>query len=427
MSTKLQEGIYYRAKPPIGKSFCLISLRAENKTEISEVGRVIGSIWNRLKKLKEGITVDLNIDQKHRKIGNLTVLIAYGPTLFDFPKSKKKRPTSFMDNWNFRQPNPSGGGPILDGIGMSYSTQICENHLLLDHVVLQFIADNEFYTDRAAVEVWKELRRQRKDTGRLPLRITGLYPGFQRADYRNWLGFHDGVSNLKSRERPYVISIDSKYLDSRDRWTSHGSYLAFMRIAIDLEKWEDTTVNEQEIIIGREKLTGCPLIGIDQKRKPIKDVRCPVQGTSEVIDPGNEHFRDQLPYGVGTRSKILQDSHIGRSRALYRVPIWDRRSSRIYRQGFEFLVSSGPLGFIAGLNFVSFQNTPERLFRSLTSHRTLEKGNLSASTLTLDNFLNVLAAGIFLAPPVTEGEPFPGASIFFNSGELWHLSNYIKL
>ena len=84
-----------------------------------------------------------------------------------------------------------------------------------------------------------------------------------------------------------------------------------MRIALNLEKWEDTSVSLQEIIIGRDKLSGCPLIRVDENNKPIKDSRCPVPGTSEVIDPGNEYFRDHPPYGTMRTNNILQLSHIG--------------------------------------------------------------------------------------------------------------------
>lgn len=424
MSSELQEGIYYRLKPSIGNSFCIVSLRAENATQISEIGGVVGRIWNILVKLKKGIIVDLDIDSQHRKSGNLTVLVAYGSELFKIPGSQKEKPLSFGQISNFKPPDYGGGGEIFDGSGLTYSTKIFSNHLLTDHVLFQFIADNEFFTNRAAVEIWKELHRLEKNSGITPLRITGLYTGFQRADHRNWLGFHDGLSNMKSHERPHVISINSRYLISRDSWTLNGTYLAFIRMVINLEKWEDTSITEQEIIVGRNKITGCPLISVDKNGKPVKDGRCPVPGTSEVIDRGNEYFREHPPYGFGTKDKILQYSHIGRTRPIDRLPIWDKKSIRIYRQGFEFLItSSEDSSLVAGLNFVSFQNTPERLFRALTYQHTIsQKGPASTALPNLNRFTSVLAAGIFFVPPKIQGEPFPGARIFFNNAELRNLS-----
>jgi Dyp-type peroxidase family len=421
----MQEGIYYRTKPTIGNSFCIISLRAENPSKISEIGYAIGTIWNRLKKLKEGITADLDIDIKHRKIGNLTILVAYGSHVFEIPGSKKVRPASFTGRWNFKEPNPKGAGQVLEGAEMWYSKEVLDNHLLRDHVLFQLIADNEFYTNRAAVEVWKELYRQGKKGNPSQLQITGLYQGFQRADKRNWLGFHDGVSNLKTQERPYVILINSRDLSTQDKWTTHGTYLAFIRFVLDLKKWEDTPIEQQEKIIGRHKLTGCPLVRLDERGRGIKDSRCPVPGTSEIVDPGNEYFRDHPPYGFTRETKLLQFSHIGSTRPIERIPLWDKRSLRIYRQGFEFLLASNTeSGFVVGLNFISFQNTPERLFRALRYQNLIsQKGNMNSPIATLEQFTSVLSAGIFLVPPVVQDEPFPGAEIFFDKKEIRNFSS----
>ena len=49
----------------------------------------------------------------------------------------------------------------------------------------------------------------------------------------------------------------------------------------------------QELIIGRKKLTGCPIIGVSQSGDPIGDIGCPKVGTTEVIEKGNEVFREQ--------------------------------------------------------------------------------------------------------------------------------------
>ena len=67
---------------------------------------------------------------------------------------------------------------------------------------------------------------------------------------------------------------------------------------------------------------------------------------------------------------------------------------RIYRQGFEFLIASKDRpGFLAGLNFVSFQNTPERLFKALTyRHRIAQKIPQFTSTPSLEQFMSVHAA-----------------------------------
>jgi Dyp-type peroxidase family len=420
MLTEVQEGIYYRRRPTIGNSFCMVSVRAQENCDATEVGNGLGRLWNILMELKKGITIDLDVDVKHRTHGNLTVLLAYGSKIFDLKGATKKRPADFGQARPFKPPDPRGGGTVIEGSEISYSDKINQNHLLSDHIIFQFIADNEFFTNRAVVELWKELHRAQKEA-RIPLYITGVYSGFQRADQRNWLGFHDGVSNLRSRERPYVILINSRYLTPSDTWLVNGTYLTFLRIAINMERWQDTAIHEQELIIGRHKMTGCPIIGVDINHKPVKNAQCPIRGTSEIIDPGNEYFRDHPPYGAqhyfrAITDKDLQYSHIGRTRPINQIPVWDRKSSRIYRQGFEFLETTSEFpGFKVGLNFVSFQNTPERFFRSFVYPRELARKTTGSTSLpNLEKFMSVSAAGIFLAPPILRGERFPGAQIFFN-------------
>jgi Dyp-type peroxidase family len=424
MSSKLQEGIYYRPNPGIGNSFCILSLRARNTSKISEMGDALLKIWKHLDHLKKGITTDLDIAPKHRKIGNLTTLVAYSSGLFTRTDSQKKMPSGFTNFLNFRDPEPAGGGPIIDGASISYSEETLDNHLVGDHVMFQFIADSDFYTSRAGVEVWKALHNLKKNKGIDPLHITGLYSGFQRADHRNWLGFHDGVSNLKSHERFSVISIEPRNLKPDEQWTLFGTYLAFMRISINLEKWEDIEIPKQELLIGREKITGCPLTSVDKNGTPIKDHRCPVHGTYEVIERGNERFREHPKFETGNKETILQHSHIARTRPVDEVPIWDKNSLRIYRQGYEFLVPSiNHPGFTAGLNFVSFQNTPDRLLRSLTYQQPSHPKSQGTSILPrLDQYMSVLAAGLFFVPPKVQYEPFPGSRIFFNERELRSLN-----
>lgn len=420
MSAKLQEGIYYRNKPKIGNSFCIVTLRVNSPDTIRNLGINISRIWNRLTKLKRGIISDLDVDAKHRKGGNLTILLAFGYKLFELPGVRKIKPTSFDDRWTFRLPRSGGGGHILESSDLSYSEETVDNHMLNDEFLIQCIADNGFFTNRAAVEVWKEICNMERKDLRAPLRVSGFYTGFQRADQRNWLGFHDGVSNLESYQRSKVISVEARELNDQDKWMSNGTYMAFMRMPINLEKWEKIPLSQQEKIIGREKLTGCPLIGVDARGKPIKDSRCPVRGTSEVIDPGNERFRERPQYGIAIGNRIIQLSHIGLTRPKAALTIPYQKSSRIFRQGFEFLnYSKENSRFIPGLNFVSFQNTPESLFRSLTYKPKIALKSLAERSFSgLNEFTSVLVGGIFLVPPSLPNEHFPGAQIFFDEKEL---------
>ena len=219
------------------------------------------------------------------------------------------------------------------------------------------------------------------------------------------------MSNLKSDERLGVIAI-KRSPQPAEQWIEGGTYLAFLRTAVDLTSWRGLSRQQQELLVGRDKLSGCPLESRDAQGNPVARSGCPVTGTREVIDPGNEAFREP----TNVRDPILSQSHV--QRANHHVgPVNDRNSLRIFRQGYEFLepLEMAP-GFRVGLNFVSFQDTAQRLFRMLAQDgwlgRTNFGGDPNAPLPGTDQLLSVRAGGVFLVPPVVAGEPFPGASIF---------------
>src|ERR1044071_7054735 len=137
MSARLQEGIYYQGKPTIGNSFCILSLRSQSPSQIVEIGNALALIWKHLDHLKNGITTDLVLAPKHQKKGNLTTLLGYSSYIFDIEASKKRKPPGFANFQNFKNPEPGGGGPVIEGSGINYSTETFDNHLLRDHIIFQ--------------------------------------------------------------------------------------------------------------------------------------------------------------------------------------------------------------------------------------------------------------------------------------------------
>ena len=102
--------------------------------------------------------------------------------------------------------------------------------------------------------------------------------------------------------------------------------------------------------------------------------------SSTFHDHPNYFKRPRVPHrysgslDVEKSSKILNQSHIGRTRHMDRIDSADPVSRRIYRQGFEFiepLTNSPEKSFRLGLNFVSFQNDPSRLLFMLTDSNWL--------------------------------------------------------
>jgi deferrochelatase/peroxidase EfeB len=138
-------------------------------------------------------------------------------------------------------------------------------------------------------------------------------------------------------------------------------------------------------------------------------------GTREITDrriPGNTAFFE--PPAVD--DPILQRSHVQRANHHLR-DTGDPASLRVFRQGYEFLEATDQTpGFRVGLNFVSFQDTPERIFRMLTQDRWLGRVNFGGDPDQplpgTDRLLEVRAGAIFLVPPLVPREAFPGAHLF---------------
>ncbi|ARV43893.1 Dyp-type peroxidase [Bacillus inaquosorum] len=406
MNARLQEGIYHEPKTRPGKFFSILFLRVGSGLSASEVGEAFKSIWEMYQGLKKGEIRDL-LGQKVPS-GDLTVQIGYGPNIFVLPGVKRPLPANLKERFRFLSPLPTGGGLLLKGSGLQYANDVRFNPAT-EEIMIQFIAETQLAVNRAVIETWKILDDMSKVDSKLPpLAITSFYNGFQREDKRSWLDFHDGISNLKSEERAEVIKIKST---AEDKWTVGGTYSSFLRIGIDLSKWRILNTQQQELLVGRNKLNGCPLEAVDESGNAITQNGCPISGTFNIDDPKNEHFFE--PPEVS--DKIISQSHV--QRANHHIPDHNsKNSSRIFRQGYEFLeaIDRSP-GFQAGLNFVSFQDTPERLFRILTQDGWLGKTNFGGdpdNPLSEENkLLTIRAAGIFLIPPIVEDEVFPGSRI----------------
>ena len=262
-----------------------------------------------------------------------------------------------------------------------------------------------------------------RDDGRT-LKFSMCYTGFQRSDGRSWLGFHDEISNLSGeRERRKTVFINpvANNLRLRDYWTQGGSYLAFIRIEIDLLKWEQVDPIQQELIIGRRKKDGMPLIGVDKKGRPLTIDKFKGRTTTQAVRDHPDYFRiNHLPSSirrkldVDTSIRVLTQSHMGRTRHLDGIGSEKTSSRRIYRQSFEFIeplyTSEKPIRL--GTNFISFQSDPSRLFFILTDPNWMGGSNFGGESgkPEVSELLSALATGVFYIPPIEK--PFPGASIF---------------
>lgn len=404
---KIQEGIYWQEKSKPGRHFAILFIKIEKDASLSATYQELQGLWNLLTDLKEGKTPDLGdfILPDCR----LNITVGYGQNVFQINGVKKEKPEPLVTYGLLRTPLPNGGGDVLRGSGLKYAPETIKNFATED-VCLQFIADTPLGVNRAVVETWKYLQNCKN------ILFVRFYDGFQREDRRSWLGFHDGISNLKSgAER--LDAIEIKPGIQKDEWTTGGTYLYFLRIKVDLGAWNALSLTAQELLVGRNKITGCPLVQISRK-KPVSVKGCPVKDTRDISakDVSGKTVNAAFFDAPMVSNEILLASHI--QRANHHIsPVSDRNSLRIFRQGYEFLESQGNApGLSAGLNFISFQDTPERVNRMLTQATWLGKVNFGGKeneqTNGIDKLLSVTAGGIYLIPPANTRSKLPGFEIF---------------
>jgi deferrochelatase/peroxidase EfeB len=410
----LQEGIYFRhgQRPPA--FFMLLLLAQADKADPSSVNGQLASLWEVYAGLKEGRVRDL--PGVRVPDGNLGVLLGFGSRAklqaeFTIPDLLPPRYSdAFPPQYSFAPMKP--GNPIVgspeDG-GICYSTQAADLPDLADVAfAVQFTADTPLAVERGVVETWKLLRDEGEDAA---LEIVAVFSGSQRDDGRSWIDFHDGLSNLKPAERVEAIVIGAGSGPRPAEWTINGSYLAFIRLGIDLALWRDISDSRQERLVGRDKLNGCPLVsfGHDDNEPGVPAAGCPVPGTLTV--DGDNPFRDPPPLTDPSQT-VAAETHMRRTNQRRpAVPASDVTSFRIFRQGYPYLEPHPTEPFRVGLNFVSFQNSPERLIGMLTTQGWLggtNFGGLGDGAAVDFQLLTAYAAAMFFVPPFAAADPFPG-------------------
>jgi deferrochelatase/peroxidase EfeB len=403
MSDQIQEGVFFRPGETPPAHFAIAFLKSKPGATPAQIDQVLTKLFWVYSELKQGRVPDL--PGQSVLSGNLSVLLGFGNRLFSFVSGLSKLlPEPLKTDGTFQK--PSGDKPILLAAGLHYSSSVIENPADAD-IVLQFHADTALAVNRGIVETWKVLHDLEKNDGLAPLYIAGSYTGFGRDDHRSWIDFHDGISNLESSERIKAIEIKDRNLpDHPDGWTEKGTYMLFLRIPVNLTLWRSISSKKQEVLVGRDKLTGCSITKTDSSGVPISRSGCPVTGTMTVVDKGNESFREAPRPG----QKELLKSHIHRAEH-DQNNIEDFGSRRIFRQGYEFFEGINSQGQPRlGLNFVSFQDHPVRVTFILKQPGWLGDTNFGGDPDL--KFLEVEAAGIFLVPPRDDKLRFPGAMLF---------------
>ena len=379
----LQEGIYFRPsdRPP-GRCYRLVLLNIAGGVPLRRAGQAIAQVWTLLGALKEGRTNELGepptaADVALARSAKLTCLLAFGATLFRRHREVQTPPHVVpLEELSF----PS----------LPWKTDRGERKGEAD-LAIQLIANTDLAVERALVETWLLI----KEKG-LPLELVTVYGGFNREDRRSWLGFHDGISNVDPAQRREVIEVPVK----APPWMFGGTYMAFFRLALDLAVWRKESRARQEILVGRDKVTGCPLASVNRQEQPVPMGGCPV-GANPPDSRG--YIRGpELPVA----ERLLRQSHIHRTNP-NRAGVADG-DHRIFRQGYEFVETLTGGDLRVGLNFVSFQRDLQRLMGILNQFTWLRDANFGGNGDV--KFVSLIDGGFYAVPP--NGGTFPGAALF---------------
>lgn len=193
---------------------------------------------------------------------------------------------------------------------------------------------------------------------------------------RNLMGFEDGTNNLRAEDRDAMEEFVWVQPSDGPSWMSGGSYLIVRRIQILFDVWDATSLEGQERVIGRKKLSGAPL------------------GAHDEYDPVD------LAAKASGEPAIPADAHIRLASPDY------NNSQRILRRGYSYSEPSEPRSgqIDAGLFFICFQRDPERQFLPI-------QRRLAASDALNHHTLHT-ASAIFACPPGAKPGGFVGEGLF---------------
>jgi deferrochelatase/peroxidase EfeB len=194
---------------------------------------------------------------------------------------------------------------------------------------------------------------------------------------RNLMGFKDGTDDIRAEETGAMNDFVWVQPGDGPGWMTGGTYLIARRIKILFDVWDTTTLEDQQRVIGREKLSGAPL-GSQGEYDPV-DLQA-TGPSGELLIPADAHIRLASPQ--------------------------NNDGQRILRRGYSYseAVEPGSGEIDAGLFFIAFQRSPSRQFIPL-------QRRLAASDALNQHTLHTSSA-IFACPPGVRPGGFIGEELF---------------
>lgn len=278
-------------------------------------------------------------------------------------------------------------------------------------LALQVCADNLFIVEHVLRRVGEELSDVLAPVYVLPgaQRYSTRAGRTSRREGRAMIGFLDGTSNLKpgkdevdeklvfvdptnvasypplpaSETGPYggqgaQFPSDLRQPPTREpEWTALGSYMVVRGSVVDIDRWDDVPLGEQEHTIGRFKVSGASL-DLSDDRNRVFEPPAFATDQSNVTVPVDSHARKVDP-------RRPEDA--------------DRR---IFRRGFPLIRAVGA-SIERGLVFVAYGRTISTQFEFIT-RAWMRNPNFPHPGAGVDRLLafdtRVLAGGYYFVPPI---------------------------
>jgi Dyp-type peroxidase family len=391
----LQTGIYLERGVPPPPSWRAVFLNLKEETKNGEARDAIEEVMAALRRLDDLLTADPLYGGSYGS--PLETLIGYGARFFD--PSLHQPPLTLAEKPQYLVPLGRSGKAFPTLFWTREPAAETETDLMI-----QCTGRCQEIVDRAAVQVVETIEHDG-----LPLVPQASYDGFKRRDERSWLGFHDGISNLEPSERRAAVVCQGD-----PEWNRGGTYLAFLRLQIDIAQWNHLSREVQEIVVGRNKDSGCPLMAVD---KVDGELRPRFLGDRPPTAETGWQMRDAYFNPPETDDPLVEASHTHRANQNKGAGS-TAAAHRIFRQGYEYLEDIGPQERTLGLNFVSFQSDLYHFQQVLGLHGWLGDVNFGGPSSDDDrlephDFITLRAGGLYVVPP--RAQPFPGASLFTTS------------
>jgi len=185
---------------------------------------------------------------------------------------------------------------------------------------------------------------------------------------RNLMGFKDGTNNITA-EQPRSLADHVWAGPGEPAWMAGGSYMVTRRIRMLIEVWDRASLTDQQVTIGRKKLSGAPLTGAVEHH----ELDLQARDEDGLVIPADAHVRLAAP---ATNSGV-----------------------RVLRRGYSFTDGFDPqLGQLdAGLFFISYQADPQSF---------IALQNRLGSRDALNEYIKHVSSAVFAVPGGTRpGSP----------------------